>query len=437
MVRFSSRWPISVSFALIAASLAQGDELPAPSRQAKWPMQCLEKPALARVYLPERACPGVDAEGRRGAVVYLKNLAAPRAGTEPDEPILADLLTDGLVVLVLDLQHQPKALAPHINEDLRLLRRGLGRLFSAEAVNHDQVYLLAEGDRLKRDIVYYEKDGETYRLDLRYPSRPRQPSPVLMQIPVSNDNRLDNKAGHYRYHDMIAECGLTLGYAVALVDPPLKTYQGIDPMPDVAWRLKAAVRTIRSEAAACQLSDRMAVMGFSRSAGQAGILAFSGGLDDLEGDGPQRRFSSRVQAAVLHAGRMDHELLAQSGHPIAKTYIQAWGQPVSAAELTKANAAEREELLKRRQRWRAPSAVTYVTPDDPPTFLCVGADDDYRPQQMASLAAALRQTKVVHEYAVVPEMQHSVVSDPAVLARIYAFLDQHLRPAPASPESNP
>jgi pectinesterase len=258
-----------------------------------------------------------------------------------------------------------------------------------------------------------------------------------MQIPVSNGNRLDNKSGHYRYSDMIAECGLTLGYAVALVEPPLKKYQGLDPMPDVAWRLKAAVRTIRSEASACQLSDRIAVMGFSRSSGQAGILAFSGGLDDLEGDGPHRQFSSRVQAAVLHAGRMDHELLTQSGHPIAKTYISAWGPPVTAEELSQADAAKRAELDQRRQRWRAPSAVTYVTPDDPPTFVCVGEDDEYRPPQMASLAAALSQAKVEHQHVVVPKMKHAVVSDPAVLARIYAFLQQHLHPAAASPEPVP
>ena len=392
-------------------------------------MACLEKPALVQVFVPPPGSPDGRGGGRRPGIVYLKNLAAPRAGTEPDEPILADLLREGFVVLVLDLGHQPKAMAPHINADLRLLRRGMGRLFSAEAVNHDQVYILAEGDRLKRNIVYYEKNGQTYRLDLRHPSRPKQPSAVLMQIPVSNDNRLDNKSGHYRYNDLIAECGLTLGYAVALVDPPLKTYAGIDKMPDVAWRLKAAVRTIRSEAAACNLSDRIGAMGFSRSSGQAGILAFSGGLANLEGDGPHRQFSSSVQAAVLHAGRMDHELLTHSGHSIAKTYIAAWGPPVSDAELKAAGTKEKTaELQTRRALWRDPSAVSYVTPDDPPTFLCVGAKDEYRPAQIARLAETLKQAGVAHEHVVIPEMGHSVVSDVAVLERIYAFLDKQLRP---------
>ena len=437
---------LSLLMCVLSVQSAGGVVLPPPSRQAAWPMQCLQTPALVSVYLPPSGKqPGPEG---RGAVVYLKNLSAPRAGTEPDGPILADLLREGLIVLVLDLQNQPKAVAPHLNDDLRLLRRGLGRLFSAEAVNPDQVYVLAEGDRLKRNIVYYDKHGETYRLDLRYPSRPRRPSAVLMQVPVSNDNRLDNPSGHYRYNDLIAECGLTLGYAVALVDPPLKTYQGIDTMPDVAWRLKAAVRTIRSEASACNLSDRIGVMGFSRSSGQVAILAFSGGLAQLEGDGPHKQFSSSVQAAVIHAGRMDHELLVGSGHPIAKTYLHAWGPPISAAALkcaegelaarekqsdqdktvTETLRAKVQDLRQRRARWRDPSAVTYVTPDDPPTFLCVGADDEYRPQQIASLAAALKTAGVVHEHVVVPGMKHAVVSDPNVLGRIYEFLDKQLRP---------
>ncbi|MCE9556137.1 MAG: hypothetical protein K8T91_22540, partial [Planctomycetes bacterium] len=378
-----ARWFIAGLLMAASPTLAAG--LPAASRQDTWPMQCLEKPVLVSVYLP----PGGAGHAKRGrgAVVYLKNLAAPRAGTEPDESILTGLLDEGLIVLVLDLQNQPKAVAPHLNDDLRMLRRGLGRLFSAEAVNANQVYVLAEGDRLKRNIVYYDKNGEKYRLDLRYPSRPKQPSPVLMQIPVSNDNRLDNKSGHYRYNDLIAECGLTLGYAVALVDPPLKSYNGIDKMPEVAWRLKAAVRTIRSEAAACNLSDKIGVMGFSRSSGQAAILAFSGGLAQLEGDGPHQQFSSNVQAALIHAGRMDHELLVGSGHPIAKTYLHAWGPPVSEAELKSAEGelaaiekrpakesdkaaietlrAKASDLRQRRARWRDASAVTYVTPDDP------------------------------------------------------------------------
>ncbi|MCE9545584.1 MAG: hypothetical protein K8T25_08715, partial [Planctomycetia bacterium] len=71
-----------------------------------------------------------------------------------------------------------------MNADLRSLRRELGRLFEFEPVDPDHVYVLAEGDRLKRDIVYYrdKNNGEEYRLDLRYPSRPRRPSAVLMQI---------------------------------------------------------------------------------------------------------------------------------------------------------------------------------------------------------------------------------------------------------------
>ena len=47
-------------------------------------------------------------------VFYLKNLAAPRVGTEPDEPILRDLRAAGHLVAVIDYANHPGSVLPGI-----------------------------------------------------------------------------------------------------------------------------------------------------------------------------------------------------------------------------------------------------------------------------------------------------------------------------------
>ena len=166
---------------------------------------------------------------------------------------------------------------------------------------------------------------------------------------------------------------------------------------------------------------------------------------------------------MLNSGRMDHELLVASGDPAAKIYIAAWGPPVSKAELDAAkksaqstfsgracppfsgrnsevgsrksevgrpvSKADLQRMQQTYDRWQAHGAVNYVTAEAPPTFLCVGAKDPFHPQQIQRMAEALKRCGVPYEQVVVPGLGHEVVGDVAVLERIYAFLDQHLRPA--------
>lgn len=57
---------------------------------------------------------GKAAWSRRPWGLSISKICPPRAGTEPDGPILADLLREGLIVLVLDLQNQPKAVVKQL-----------------------------------------------------------------------------------------------------------------------------------------------------------------------------------------------------------------------------------------------------------------------------------------------------------------------------------
>jgi acetyl esterase/lipase len=369
--------------------------------------------APLRVYVPQDNALPPPAAGRP-AIIYLRNLARPRLGRESDASIIRGFLRDGFVVATIDFGRDPRAVAPQINFDLWLMRRLVDRLFSVEKIDQDHLYTVPEGCRLARDVTFYTKGDETFRFDLVYPSRPERPVPVLLHISIDNASRMSNAAAHWTYHDMLSECAATRGYAVAWIDNPSKAFFGFEPMPATAYRLKAAVRTVRALAPCYGLdARRVAVEGFSRSAGAAALLAMTGGLNKLEGDGPHREQSSRVQCAILHAGRMDHLALLKSGHALGKNYQQVWGDPAK-------NAAA----------WEAHSAISYVTPDDPPTFLSTGSDDDFRTEQMQLMDAALERAKVPHQLLVTPRMQHWVVEKPEAEGQIYEFLDAHLAPAP-------
>jgi len=413
MMQVVTKFLVVMAFAAIFSATSGGcAAVPEPARVGEWKVRALEKNVGTELFLPPADAPGAGEEGRP-AVVYLKNLPTERIGRESDEAIIADFLAQGFVVLTVDLEKNPKAVAPTINFDIWLMRRLIERLFVGQEIDQDHVYILPEGYRLARDIVFYTKKNETFALDVMYPSRPSRPVPVLMHISIDNASRMSNATAHWTYHDMAAECALTRGYAVAEVDNPLKVFMLFDPMPETAYRLKAAVRTIRSKAPQLGFDgDRIGVMGFSRSSGEAGILAMTGGMKELEGDGPAKEFSSRVQCAVLHAGRMDHLALVAQGHKLAKAYTDIFGDPV-----------------KNRAAWEAHSAISYVTADDPPTFLCTGDDDDFRTEQMRLMAGALKKAGVEHKLVVIPKMRHWVVNDAKVLGEIYDFLDAHLKPA--------
>ena len=388
-----------------------------PAQTGTWKSPVLKKDLKTELFVPADDAPQRGRRGMRPGIIYLKGLAGPRVGTEPDEPILTDLLKEGYLVVTVDYAKDPKAIAPHITYDLRVLRARIGPdrrtkwpgLFAPRPVDGEHTYILAEGYRIQRDILYYGPEKGGWYMDIRYPSKPKAPVPAIIQNPVENANRAGNWV-KYTYNEVLVSAAMTRGYAAVLVDNPVKHYRGVDPMPHVAVVLKSAIRTVRAKAKEYPLSGKVALMGFSRGSGQAGLAGLSGGIKELE-KGPHLDQSSRPDALVLHAGRMDHLFLLTDCPRVGKNYLEPFGDP-------KTNKA----------KWDEHSAITYVTQDDPPTFLSVGEKDWYRTKQIARMAEALKKAGVEYTHAVTPDMGHAVTGDVKILGRIFDFFDKHLKP---------
>jgi pectinesterase len=232
-----------------------------------------------------------------------------------------------------------------------------------------------------------------------------------MEITCDNTNRMSCFSLLF-CHDTLTDGGMAAGFAVAMIDHPVPPpYKGIDdPMPESIYRLKAAVRTLRSMSGELDLNGKIGAMGFSRGGPMAALLAVTPDRPDLEGDGPHRDVSSSVQAALIHGNRYDY-LKMQTDDPMYKRFEQKWGPRDANAD-----------------KWGGHGAFFYLTKNAAPMFLNTSAAESKEYQfGLATFDAELTAAGIEHTYQVDPDHRgHQVSTDPKTLAEIYAFFQKHL-----------
>jgi hypothetical protein len=394
---------ILVVFAVFAATARAADEVRWPSATTGGELRGeLRAPAATADALP--------------VVVYLKNLSIPRIGTESDEAIIADLVNSGHLVLVLDYAHHANAVGPQLAADVLKLREAIAGKNKSLLTNYkadaNHVFILAEGFRLKRDVEF-DRDGQrVLGMDVIYPSKPAQPVPALIEFTCDNEHRMGSFSLLF-CHDTLIESGMFAGFAVAMADHPVAPpYKGLDdPMPQVLYRAKSAVRTLRSMKDELNLNGKIGVMGFSRGGPIAALLAATNDRPDLEGDGPHKDVSSAVQAALVHGNRYDYlDLLPND--PMLARFEKAWGK--------------RDD---NREKWAAHGAMYFLTSTACPMFLNTSDAEspEYR-DGLAKLDKRLTELKAPHVYQVDADGRgHHVSTDPRTLAAIYAFFREQLK----------
>jgi hypothetical protein len=366
-----------------------------------------------KVLLPTKPAPGSD--GRIPAVVYLTNLAIPRLGQEPNDSIIHSLLDAGDLVLVLDYAKNPKAVCPALNADFLQLRQEIGgkkkTLLAEYNVDANHLFILAEGFRLMRDVEFARDHSRVLAMDIQYPSLPVHPVPTLMEITCDNTNRMSCFSLLF-CHDALTDTGMTAGFAVAMIDHPVPPpYKGIDdPEPQLIYRLKAAVRTLRWTGRQLGFNGQIGAIGFSRGGPMAALLAVTGNRTDLEGPGIHLDVSSRIQAALIHGCRYDYANL-DSDDPMLKRFEKAWG------------SRDQNPTF-----WDQHGAAWYLTRDAAPMVLDTSDAEskEYR-DQLALFDQELTRAGIEHHYQLdVDGRGHHVTTDPKTLSAIYAFFHQHL-----------
>ncbi len=345
-------------------------------------------------------------------VFYLENLVAPRVGTEPDESILRDLRAAGHLVVVLDYAGHPRSGLPSIYPDLVRLREDVraGRLLAGRKTDAARIYLVPAGCRLRRDVVFYRDTARTLALDLIYPSRPARPAGAVLEFSCDNADRMGNFSLTFCTDALLPAAAID-GHAAAMADHPVAApYKGLDPMPDCAWKAKAAVRTLRALGPELGLNGRIASAGFSRGSGMALLAATTGGSQEFEPRGEHPDTDDTVQGAVVMSGRFTYLDLLPEDKMIPR-YAKAWG-----------------ERAANEEAWRRHGALDYLRGPTVPLFLTINATESPDAlHQMDVLRRRLTELGSPFVYHRETEPRgHKMPLDPAVLEPLHAYLRERL-----------
>ncbi len=386
-----------VTFALTAGAAVE-----------KWPSASTNRELELTILEPTNSTNNVALP----VIVYLKNLAAPRVGTESDETILQDFRAAGNLVAVLNFAHATNARAPYINRDLGKLRDDLrAKKFLADHKLDDaHIFIVPEGFRLKRDVLYFADTNRPLSLDIIYPSQPKSPVGALLEFSCDNVNRMGNTSLSI-CSDTLLDAAATEGFAVAMADHPVAPpYKGLDAMPDCALRIKAAVRTLRAEGAKLGLNGKIAPVGFSRGSGMALMLVTTEGKTEFENHGAHPDVSSAVQGAVVMSGRFTYLDLLPDDHMIPR-YEKVWGARTNSLEV-----------------WRQHGALDYLTNATTPLFLTINCSEALDAlHQMKLLRQRLAELRSDDIFMMDREPRgHKVTLDPEILDAMNAYLQRRL-----------
>jgi hypothetical protein len=346
-------------------------------------------------------------------VIYLKNLASARIGTEANDTIFQDFRANGYLVVTLDFASHTNARVPFLNRDLGKLRDDIrAKKFLGEYQLDDaHIFIVPEGCRLKRDVVFALDGERKLAMDIIYPSQPKQPVGALIEFSCDNQNRFGNSSLSI-CSDTILDAFATEGFAVAMADHPVAApYKGLDPMPDCARKIKAAVRTLRAEGAVLGLNGKIAPVGFSRGSGVALMLVTTEGEGEFEGFDAHTNVSSVVQGAVVMSGRFTYLDLLPNDKMLPR-YDKAWGERVTSLDM-----------------WRRHGALDYLSKPAVPLFLTINCTEGAEAlHQMEVLRKRL--TKLGSEFVFkmdnVPR-GHKVTLDPEILGAMNVYLKQRLK----------
>jgi acetyl esterase/lipase len=168
-------------------------------------------------------------------------------------------------------------------------------------------------------LVYAQYGERQMQLDLWRP-KTKQPSPAIICI---------HGGGWYKGERSsmtnFAQALAAKGYVTATISYRLS---GEAKFPAAIQDCKAAVRFLRANAATFRIqSDAIGVTGLSAGGHLAALLATSGGVQELEGEGGHPSHSSSVQACLAMGAQSDlespriAELSSRQNDPFYRTFL--------------------------------------------------------------------------------------------------------------------
>ena len=175
----------------------------------QWNSPLLEKMLDYTVYSPDTLA------SKKPLVVYLKNLPGPQLGEFNDKALINDFLEKEMMVIEVDYQGDPRAVAPDLLPEIDLWHM---YAFNSKdyPVDRDCIYILPAGYTIDRNVRICEFENRPAEMDVIYPSGKTPCVPLMVQISYSRQPGMRiNPGGAYYIFGL-----LTTGYAGAIMDYP-------------------------------------------------------------------------------------------------------------------------------------------------------------------------------------------------------------------------
>jgi len=261
----------------------------------------------------------------------------------------------------------------------------------------------------------YSAADPALTMDLYLPRLVGRRAPCVMVIQGGGFRAQDGK--RFRpFAEYLAENGFA-AVTFAYRGRPGHTYQ--ETMADV----RAAVQYVRKISGDYGIDpDRIGAMGRSAGGTLAALLAVTGDEQESEGDGRDRAYSSRIQAAVGISGVYDF---------VARFTDEAQvGLQPRYGEKTESNGEWiGEPFSATSEQWRDASAINHLDRAVPPILLLQCKDDATVPwQQARDMYAKMKEAGIAAEIEIYETGGHGCQSKDAAgsMARMVAFFKKTL-----------
>ncbi len=168
--------------------------------------------------------------------------------------------------------------------------------------------------------------------------------------------------GNRTNHGNVAQALAARGYVAATISYRLS---GEAPFPAAIHDCKAAVRFLRSNAKEYGIdTENIGAIGLSAGGHLAALLATCAGASELEGDGGNAEFSSRIQAAVPMGAQTDLQSQRTREISAVEDRGQIWRQFLGGTQAEKPST------------YRLASPLQHLDKKDPPCWFITGENDD-------------------------------------------------------------
>ncbi|MFT5130176.1 MAG: arylsulfatase A [Rhodothermales bacterium] len=204
------------------------------------------------------------------------------------------------------------------------------------------------------DVTYARYGDRTLEMDIYRPKAAWGELPAIVCIHGGGWGK-----GSRVNHAKVAQALAARGFVTATISYRLS---GEAPFPAQIQDCKAAVRFLRANAGEYGINpDKIGAIGQSAGGHLVALLATSGGVKELEGEGGSADFSSVIQAAVPMGAQTD--FMSARNREISKTKT-IWQQFLRGSQ-------EEQPAAYRRA-----SPLTHLEKSDPPCWFITGESDD-------------------------------------------------------------